>query len=332
MLFSLKNSHGMEATVSNYGCMLMRLIVPDKQGNRANVVLGLEDEEAYVQANTNYGGIVGRYANRIGGGGFELDGSFFPLAPNLNGNMHLHGGYRGFNQRWWEVLDHSPQHVRLRYLSPDGEEGYPGAVDIRVEYRLDEANKLHFECEAQSNAPTVISLSHHAYFNLSGSMAREVASHHLQLHCDHYLPTDKYQLPLFPLSVNGTPFDFRFGKNIGQDLQSADPQIKLANGYDHCFITKAQGQEPLAVATLSEPESGRRLDLWTNQPGLQMYTANYLSPQQHDYTGVPLQPYHAVCLEPQQLPDAPNRPDFPSPVLRPGEIYRHKTIFAFSWG
>ena len=322
----------MEALISSYGCMLLRLFVPDAKGRRKSVVLGLPNEVDYLQADTNYGGIVGRYANRIGGGGFELDNCFYPLEANLNGNMHLHGGFRGFDRRWWKVQHMDSHQVQFKYLSPDGEEGYPGNLETRIGYRLDDQNRLHLLCEATTDRPTVVSLSHHAYFNLGGNMDQDITSHELRLFSDRYLPTDHYQIPLFPESVADTPFDFRLEKKIGKDLQSSHPQIRLANGYDHCFVTKAKDGETVPVAILSDPQSGRKMTLSSNQPGLQLYTANWLTPEVHDFEGKPLRPYHAVCMEPQQFPDAPNRPDFPTPVLRPGEIYRHETIFAFSWG
>lgn len=330
MVFVLQNTNGLEAHISTYGCMLMRFIAPDKEGRLENIVLGLNKEEDYKKANTNYGGIVGRYANRISGGGFELDGTFYPLPINLNGNMHLHGGISGFDQKEWTVIFHNTNQITLQYQSADGEEGYPGNLLTTVNYLLREDNSLEFSCEATTDRPTVVSLSHHAYFNLSGSLTNNIKDHQLWLDAMEYLETNKDLVPKQAVDVTNTPFDFRKEKPFGDSIYSKNAHIQTAGGYDHCFIIRAHGDVVKKAATLWHPDSGRLLELETNKPGLQLYTANFLAPETIDSQGVPLRPYHAVCLEPQHFPDAPNRPDFPSPVLRPGEIYRHKTIFRLS--
>ncbi|MFK7969133.1 MAG: aldose epimerase family protein [Bacteroidia bacterium] len=324
MIYILQNSNGVEAHISSYGCMLTRFFTPNRNGNMASIVLGLDHEADYRKANTNYGGIVGRYANRIGGGGFYLDNVFYPLPSNLNNDMHLHGGYYGFDQKEWNVIAISKHAITLQYRSQDGEEGYPGNLDAEVRYELKDDNALHFTASAKTDKATVVSFSHHAYFNLSGSFIEKALNHRIQISASHYLSTDKQLLPTQKVAVDESPFDFRFEKTLGQDINTKHPDLEKGAGYDHCFILdKNKGP----VATLHDPESGRTLTLETNQPGLQLYTANFLSPETVDFQETPLQPYHAVCLEPQQLPDAPNRLDFPSPILRPGELYEHVTIF-----
>ena len=292
-----------------------------------SIVLGLSDEDAYRAASTNYGGIVGRYANRIGGGGFSIDGAFYPLPSNLNGNMHLHGGYVGFDQKEWNVISFDQHHIKLHYQSMDGEEGYPGKLNVYVNYKLMQDNSLHYSCTASTDKATPVSLSHHAYFNLSGDMNQSAKDHVLSIAADHFLQTDKNQLPTQIALVEATPFDFRIEKKIGRDIEEKNIHLSIGNGYDHCYYFGNEERGCTKVAELWDPASGRTLAIETNQPGLQLYTANWLSPEAQDYKGTTLLPYHAVCLEPQQLPDAPNRLDFPSPILRSGEIYEHQTIF-----
>ncbi|NMC19695.1 MAG: galactose mutarotase, partial [Thermogutta sp.] len=296
-------------------------------GDRDNVTLYLETAEEYVQGHPCLGSVCGRYANRIAGGRFVLDGVEYRLAQN-NGPNHLHGGIEGFHKKNWTaetVEEEGYVGVRFSLESPDGDEGYPGTLKAAVTYRLTPDNRLEMEYEATTDKPTVVNLTNHAYWNLAGAGNGDVLAHLLRINADRYLPVDATLIPLGPPApVENTPFDFRQEKPIGRD-------IALTNGgYDHCFVLNRTQDDALELcAVLRDPKSGRVMEVFTTQPGVQVYTANGLNGSL-GAGGKPYPKYGAVCLETQHFPDSPNRPEYPSTVLRPGEKYRQLTVHHFS--
>lgn len=326
-LFTLENGNGMVVRAMTLGATLTAVEVPDRAGKRENVTLYLETAEQYVQGHPCFGSVCGRYANRIAQGRFVLDGVEYRLAKN-NGPNHLHGGIEGFHKRNWTaatVEGDGYVGVRFSLESPDGDEGYPGAVTASVTYRVTTDHRLEMEYEAVTDKPTVINLTNHAYWNLAGAGNGDVLAHLLRIFADRYLPVDATLIPLGPpASVEGTPFDFRQEKAIGKDIAGTN------GGYDHCFVlnrTQEGVLEPCAV--LRDPKSGRVMEVFTTQPGVQVYTANGLNGSL-GAAGKSYPKYGAVCLETQHFPDSPNRPDYPSTVLRPGEKYHQMTVHHFS--
>ena len=330
-LFTLRNNHGLAAQFTNFGGTLVSLRVPDARGQVADVVLGFDEWEKYLGDHPAFGSLIGRYGNRIAHGRFALDGQTYALAQN-NGPHHLHGGLIGFDHRLWQGKDRStPDHdaVEMRYLSPDGEEGYPGNLEVRVTFRLTQQNDLRIEYHATTDAPTVVNLTHHGYFNLRG--AGDIRDHELQLTCEQFTPVDEDGLPTGEvLPVAGTALDFRTAKRVGDALDSGDPHVKARQGFDHNFVLPDEDGRLQSFALLRDPHSGRSLELMTTHPGVQFYTANFLNGPVGK-GGFEYQPYQALCLETQGFPDAPNRPHFPSTVLRPGEVYEHVTVHRFGW-
>lgn len=326
-LFTLENGNGMVVRAMTLGATLTAVEVPDRAGKRENVTLYLETAEEYVQGHPCFGSVCGRYANRIAQGRFLLDGVEYRLARN-NGPNHLHGGIEGFHKRNWTaqtVEGDGYVGVRFSLQSPDGDEGYPGALTAAVTYRLTPDHRLEMDYEAVTDKPTVINLTNHAYWNLAGAGNGDVLAHLLRICADRYLPVDATLIPLGPpASVEGTPFDFRQEKTIGRDIAETN------GGYDHCFVLnrKQEGAlEPCAV--LRDPKSGRVMEVFTTQPGVQVYTANGLNGSL-GAAGKSYPKHGAVCLETQHFPDSPNRPEYPSTVLRPGEKYHQLTVHHFS--
>jgi aldose 1-epimerase len=325
--FTLTNTHGLEAEILTFGATLRALRVPDRAGQLADVLHGFNDLEPYVGPHPYFGSLVGRYGNRIKAGRFSLGGRSYQLAIN-NGPNHLHGGPGGFHRALWAAQPlEAPDgpSLTLAYLSPDGEEGYPGALAVVVTYTLTARNELRIDYEARTDRETVLNLTSHGYFNLAGG--GDIRGHELQVVASRYLPVDPTAIPLGELRpVAGTPFDFRHPAPLGPRLDADDEQLRQARGFDHCYaLDKAPGDLALA-AVLSDPASGRSMELYTTQPGLQLYTGNFLDGSIIGKGGRPYGPYSAVCLETQHFPDAPNQPTFPSTVLRPGEHYRHTTV------
>jgi aldose 1-epimerase len=329
--YALSNAQGLEARISTYGGTLLSLLVPDQQGQMADVVLGFDDPLAYLGDHPKFGTLVGRYANRIAQGRFTLDGQTYQLACT-DGPHHLHGGVEGFDRKLWSAETVSlpeGQSLRLSYLSPDGEEGYPGNLQVAATFTLTESNVLQIAYEATTDQPTVLNLTHHGYFNLRGK--GDVRTHELQLMATHYHPVDQTGLPTGEIApVKGTAFDFRESKALKVGLDSDDPQVRLRKGFDHNFVLPRK-DEPLAqaIAMVCDPRSGRTMEVYTTQPGVQLYTANFLT-DTPGKGGQVYQPYAALCLETQHYPDAPNQPEAPSPVLRPGETYQHAVAYRFS--
>ncbi|WP_339060986.1 aldose epimerase family protein [Tepidibacillus marianensis] len=327
--YTLTNNHGMEVTSIDYGCIITRMIVPDKNGTVENVVLGFGTLEEYIQYSPYFGAIVGRHAGRIKNGEFELDGRVYQLAKNDHGN-HLHGGLRGFDKIIWdvEVLEEKDAvSLVFRYQSKDMEEGYPGNLGISLTYTLNNDNEFIIAYEGLSDQKTILNVTNHSYFNLSGDLKRNVLDHKLTLESDQFVELDEQLIPTGKLiSVENTVFDFRTGRVIRDGVASKDPQNILAgNGYDHPFVLSNNHQREIL---LEDEESGRSLTIETDQPGVVLYTGNQLS-DDFKIRGTEAQSYLGLCLETQGLPDAIHHPHFPSTILEKDQVYRTVTKYRF---
>jgi aldose 1-epimerase len=333
--WTLTDSTGLSASILDYGAIIHALHVPDAQGRTANVVLGFDNLTDYVERGGYFGALIGRYANRIAGGVFELDGSKFQLGLNDGDRPNsLHGGVPGFGARSWEAMAEEVEGgaaLTLSRVSADGEEGYPGELDVRVRYTL--ANgRFSLDYQAETSAPTVVNLTNHAHFNLAGEgSGRDILDHELAIAAQDFLPVDGALIPLdSAVSVAGTPFDFRAPRAIGARLHDQHPQLVLTDGYDHCYLlTGGRTAEPRSVASLREPRSGRTMHVATTEPGVQVYNCSHLDGSVVGTGGVGYPRYGGIALETQHYPDSPNRPEFPSTVLRPGEVYRSTTVLDF---
>lgn len=328
VLFTLENSH-MRVRISDYGGRIVSLEAPDARARRENVVLGFDSAEAYKAAGLPFGALLGRNANRIGGGRFTLDGKTYHLSKNENGST-LHGGVVGFDKVIWQAAYIDTMRLGLRYVSPGGDQGFPGEVTVSAMYRLD-GETLWLEFEARTTKPTPLSLSAHPYFNLAGAGSGDIYGHEIEIHADRFLPTDDRQIPLGEIrDLTGTAFDFRSAKPAGAEIRTPDRQLLIAKGYDHYFVLheKPSGQPRLA-ARARDPHSGRVLEILTTQPGTQFFTANHLDGSLTGHGGAYRQS-DAFAFEPQGFPDAPNHPEFPSTILRPGEIYREAIGYRFT--
>jgi len=327
--YTLCNARGLSAEIMTYGATLMALRTPDRAGKIENVVLGFETLAPYLAGTPYFGAIVGRYANRIAGARFELDGRVYDLAAN-DGRNHLHGGLRGFDKVVWRAAPFGDDGVRLNYVSADGEEGYPGELSVEVIYRLSAENVLSVDYRARTTAATHVNLTHHSYFNLSGETLRNIGGHELCINADRFCAVDDALIPVgAPRVVAGTPFDFRRPRSIGAEIDSDDAQVRAGGGYDHTFVLNKPAGASARAAVLRDPESGRVMDVHTTEPGLQFYSGNNLNGSLSDARGAFVK-RSALCLEPHHFPNSPNRPDFPSTLLRPGEEYRSRTAFVFS--
>lgn len=330
-MYVLTNSNGAEATVINYGAKIVSLSMPDKNGKLTDIVLGHNNLEEYLNSEEAYfGAVCGRTGNRIAKGKFTLDGKSYQLAIN-NGPNNLHGGIKGFNAVVWDAKQIDGQILELSYLSKDGEEGFPGNLNVKITYKLTDSNSLDIEYEATTDKPTIINLTNHSYFNLSGEGDPSVNDHILVMHASQYLPTDDTAIPYgAPELVKGTPFDFTTAHAIGKRIEDDFQQLRFGKGYDHTMVLdKADGELALAVECYS-PKSGIKMDIYTTEPGVQIYTGNWMSgnfegKHRHRYPA-----RAAVCFETQHFPDSINKPDYPSVVLRPGETFRSKTTHEFS--
>jgi aldose 1-epimerase len=327
----LVGERGFEADILPFGATLRALRVPDRHGRVADIVLGHNDETGYRARRNFFGATIGRFGNRIAQGKFPLDGKVYTLAVN-NGPNALHGGLKGFDAVPWSVLDQDRRSVRLGYVSPDGEEGYPGTLEAALTYRI-EGNALVLDYEARTDRPTVVNLTHHSFFNLSGAeSATGILDHVLTVAAEHYLPVDGTAIPLgHEAPVEGTPFDFRTATPLrARVLHMADPQIAVGGGIDHTFCLGGTVPEARFAARVHDPRSGRVMDVLTTEPGVQIYTGNFLDGSVLGKSGKRYGRNHALCLECQHYPDSPNRPEFPSVRLDPGTVYRQKTVYAFS--
>ena len=333
-LYFLKNKNGLEAAITNFGGKVVSLNVPDRAGKIADVVLGFSNIQDYVNAQEPYfGALIGRYGNRIAKGHCTLDGQVLNLATNNNGVNHLHGGKVGFNAVVWDAKQINPQTLELRYLSPDGEEGYPGNLNIKVIYELTDNNELKITYEATTDKATIINLTHHSFFNLQGESNGTINDHLLTINADEYTPVGVGLIPTGELAkVEGTPFDFRKPKTIQHDLYATNEQLEYGKGYDHKFVLNKNGKSEdglTMAATVEEQLSGRVMEVWTNEPGLQFYGGNFLKGTSIGKSGKPYIFRTAFCLETQHFPDSPNHPNFPSSVLRPGDTYHSTCVYRF---
>ena len=330
-LFKLENDNGMVVYITNYGGRIVRWLVPDRDGESDDIVLGYDTIEGYQNSNEVYfGALIGRYGNRIADGKFELDGVEYTLARN-NPPNHLHGGPNGFHNVVWDAQLISDQQLRLQYFSSDGEEGYPGNLQIQVDYSLNDENELMIDYTATTDQKTVINLTNHAFFNLAGAASGTVNNHELMVNADEYTPVDSTLIPTGEIAtVSDTPFDFRSAKTIGRDLDQDHEQLIFGTGYDHNFVLNKESPGSLELAArVYEPESGRVMEILTTEPGLQFYGGNFLNGADVGKEGVPYEFRSAFCLETQHYPDSPNQPDFPSNVLEPGETYHTVTVYRF---
>jgi aldose 1-epimerase len=330
--FTLTNAHGIELRAISYGGIIVSLRVPDRDGRLDDVVLGHDDLAGYLAKPSYFGAVVGRYGNRIAGGRFTLDGHTYSLATN-NGPNHLHGGVRGFDKRVWKAEPFERPGTAglvLTRTSPDGEEGYPGNLAVRVTYTLTDRDEVGFEYFATTDKPTVVNLTQHSYFNLAGDGKRDVLGHELMIDADRFTPVDKTLIPTGVLApVAGTPFDFRKPAAIGARIGADDEQIRNGGGYDHNFVLNRRGKGLTPTIRVFEPTTGRTLDIATTEPGVQFYSGNFLDGSVTGKAGHVYGKRYGFCLETQHFPDSPNHPGFPSTVLRPGREYRSKTVLTF---
>jgi len=327
--FTLTNGHGVSARVLTLGGALQSVLAPDRNGALADVTLGWPDAATYLTARGHLGVLIGRYANRIAGGQFALDGRTYDL-PRNSGENTLHGGAQGFNKAVWMVRDASDAHLTLSHVSPDGDQGFPGTLTATARYSLSPDNALEIAYEAVTDAPTVVNLTNHAYWNLTGR--GDILDHTLVVTADVFTPVDRSMIPTGEVRrVEGTPFDFRKPTRVREQLAATDdPQIALANGIDHNFVLKqAATGELMHAATLSDDASGRVLEVWTTEPGMQVYTGNGLASDVPGTNGERYARWGGIALETQHFPNSPNAPSFPSTVLRPGETFHSRTQFRF---
>lgn len=325
--YVMKNKNGLEVHVINYGAIITHLKTPDSSGEFDDIVLGYDELQGYLKSSPYFGAIVGRYGNRIAKGKFTLDGTTYSLAENNNG-QHLHGGVKGFDKVYWNIEPVSPAKLKLTYRSKDMEEGYPGNLDVTVYYTLTDDNALEIEYEATTDKKTVVNLTQHTYFNLTGAK-RDILDHVLTIYADRYVPVDKVLIPVGDLKpVNGTPFDFTNPTPVGQRINDDHEQLKVGGGYDHCWVLN--GQDSLkTAASLYEPTSGRYIEVLTTEPGIQFYSGNFLDGTITGKGGVTYSHRYGLCLETEHFPDSPNRPEYPTVVLNPGEVYKTTTIYRF---
>ena len=331
-VYTLTNRRGSEARVITYGATVVSLRVPDRRGRLADVVLGFDDLRGYLEQTFYVGSVIGRYANRIAGGRFTLDGREYRLATN-NGPNHLHGGIKGFDKVVWAARPlraRGGAAVELTYLSKDGEEGYPGNLRARVVYTLTDADELRVDYTATTDRATVVNLTQHSYFNLKGEGQGDILDHRLKIFASRFTPSDSTAIPTGELRpVRGTPFDFTREAAVGARIEQPDEQLKFGSGYDHNFVVDGRPGRLRKAAEVYERTSGRRMEVWTTEPGMQLYTGNFLAVGRGK-GGKPYPRRTGFCLETQHYPDSPNKPQFPSTVLRPGRTYRTTTAYRFS--
>jgi aldose 1-epimerase len=330
-IYTLRNPNGMEARITNYGGIIVSLTAPDRDAKLADVVVGYDRLEDYSKGTSYFGALIGRYANRIGGAKFALNGRTYKLAPN-HGPNSLHGGIKGFDKVVWDakvVKSTKGPALELSCLSKDGDEGFPGNLAVKAAYCLSDENELRINLTATTDAPTVCNLTGHSYFNLAGK--GDVLAHEVRLNASRFTPADAGLIPTGELKpVDGTPFDFRKSTAIGARIEADDPQLKFARGYDQNFvIDKPPGQLGLH-GRVDEPASGRVMEVWSTEPGVQLYTSNHFDGSILGKGGQAYPRYGALCLEPQHFPDSPNKPGFPSTVLQPGQTYHNTIIYKFS--
>jgi aldose 1-epimerase len=332
-LYTLTNVHGLEVRVTNYGCIIVSVRVPDKRGRMDDVVLGFDNFARYLDNKPFFGALVGRYANRIAKARFTLDGVQYFLAAN-NGPNSLHGGNKGFNKVIWkaEPFEHRDGvGLIFTYTSKDGEEGYPGNLSVKVTYTLTNQDELVLEYEATTDKATPVNLTQHTYFNLAGEGEGDILAHELMLNADRFTPVDQALIPTGELrAVKNTPMDFTRSTAIGARINQNDEQLVLGHGYDFNFVIDRTGIGPELAARVREPKTGRVMEVYTTEPGVQFYTGNFLEGSVIGKQGHVYKQYFGFCLETQHFPDSPNHPDFPTTILKPGQVYKSRTSYKFS--
>lgn len=330
-IYRIVNCHGAAVELSNLGAGILSVEVPDREGHLANVCLGYANVADYMADGPCMGKVPGRYANRIAGGHLTVEGHDYQLAVN-NGPNHLHGGPQGFQNKLWDA-EELPDGVRFTLHSPDGDENYPGALTVIAEYRWNDAAELSLRLLAETEAPTVVNLTNHAYWNLDGAESGSVLRHSMKLKASRWLPTDETLIPTGELApVAGTPMDFTEAKPLGRDINADFPALKYGKGYDNCWVLDGwkAGETVEEAVVIEAADSGRILTVDTDQPGVQVYSGNWLAGSPLNRSGRPYADYDGIAIEAQGLPDAPNRPDFPSQLLRPGETYRRRIRYRFT--
>ena len=332
-LYLIKNDQ-IHVYITNYGGRIVSLLTPDKMGEMGDVVLGFKSIADYQKANTPYHGcLIGRYGNRIAMGKFELNGKIYELPINNNEN-HLHGGPEGFHNQVWEVVSANENSIVMTYLSKDGEMGYPGNLTVEVSYAINDKNELSISYKATTDKATPVNLTNHAFFNLAGEAKGSINDHLLMINADHFTPVDQDLIPLGEIrSVVGTPFDFRSTKTIGRDLNQeiSDAQLTHGGGYDHNFVLKKESPGSMSLAArVIDPKSGRQMEIFTKEPGIQFYGGNFMDGSDVGKYGTKFDYRASFALETQHFPDSPNQPTFPSTILKPGETYQTKSIYKFS--
>lgn len=330
--YTLSNANQMSVEIITFGGIIKAIYCPDKNGKIENVILGFNTLKPYLETHPYFGAIVGRYGNRIANGKFNIDGTEYNLATNNSPN-HLHGGLKGFDKVIWqarEFKDNEKIGFELSYLSKDMEEGYPGNLNVKVTYSLNNQNELSIDYEAVTDKKTICNLTNHSYFNLAGEGKEDILNHQLIIHADSITPVNEHLIPTGePMAVQGTPFDFRSGKKMGEEIDSNNEQIKYGGGFDHNFILKGNSESLPIIAKVSEPESGREMEILTTEPGVQFYTGNFLDGTLIGSGNLPYQKRAGFCLETQHYPDSPNQPNFPSTILEVGKTYKTTTVYRF---
>ncbi|MGE5847952.1 MAG: aldose epimerase family protein [Ignavibacteria bacterium] len=331
--YTLKNSLGMKAEIIEFGAIVRTLSVPDRSGKFSDIVLGYDDLSGYENGSSYLGAIVGRYGNRIAKGKFTMDGKEYRLTVN-SGTNHLHGGAKGFDKVLWKaepVENETDPALKLTYVSKDGEEGYPGTVTVSVTYTVTKDNELRIDYEGTTDKTTILNPTHHSYFNLTGDFTKKILDHELMIKADTLTPVDSNLIPSGELKkVGGTPFDFRKPEKIGARINEKDEQLRFGIGYDHNWVINDYSKNVRLSAAVYDPQSGRYMEVLTDQPGLQFYSGNFLDGSAKGKGGIFYEHRTGLCLEAQLFPDSPNKKNFPSAVLKPGEVYHQTTIYKFS--
>ena len=328
-LYLLHNKNGVEVAITNYGGTVVRLKTPDQQGHLANIALGFNTLDNYLNKPPYFGALIGRYGNRIAKAKFKLEGTEYLLAANDGANS-LHGGLQGFDKRVWTVASADEHSLVLKYTSQDGEEGYPGTLAVTVTYTLADSDDLTIDYHATTDKPTVLNLTNHTYFNLAGEGEGNILDHRMTINASRFTPVDAGLIPTGELKkVEFTPFDFRQPTRIGERIDADNDQLRLGKGYDHNFVLDRQGAGLELAASASEPKSGRVLEVWTTEPAVQFYTGNFLDGNFVGASGRPYAKRTGFCLETQHYPDSPNQPAFPTTELKPGQEFKSTTVWKF---
>lgn len=326
-LFTIENNNGISAGIITRGATLQSFNCPDKDGNMGDIIMGFDNVAAHIASGTYTGNVIGQYANRLCGGKFSVNGTEYQVTQNENGKTCLHGGGE-YNSAIWKAIIIDDNAVEFTYHSPDGTEGFPGNVDVKVVYALNDHNELEINYEAVSDKDTIINLTNHAYFNLGTIAGGDVLDHELMLNCDYFTPTDADSIPTGEIrAVEGTAFDFRTPKKIGQDIKADDEQLIMCRGYDHNFCVNGEIGKLRLVAKVKDEKSGRKLEVMSDLPGVQLYTGNFIDGTEIGKGGIVLNQHYGFCLETQFYPDTPNQPSFPQCTFKAGEKFKSTTIF-----